>query len=77
VAQHLSLSASLSFRTLNEMDLPKILAELKEDLAQLNESIRTLEHMEVGNTKRRGRPPKWLKDARRLSKSKRRGVEVR
>jgi hypothetical protein len=52
------------------MDLPKILMKLHEELANLNVTILTLEQMEATTTRRRGRPPKWLIEAKRSSGSK-------
>jgi len=52
------------------MDLPNILKQLNIDLANLNATIQALEQMEVATTRRRGRPPKWLVEAKRLSGSK-------
>jgi hypothetical protein len=54
------------------MDLPKILKQLRDEFAQLNESILALERMEAGRTRRRGRPPIWLAEAKRITKPKRR-----
>jgi len=48
------------------MDVPKILGLLRAELAQLNEAIAALERvLETSTGKRRGRPPRWLIDARR------------
>lgn len=42
----------------------KMLAELRQEMAQLDEAIRSLEHLAAGQGRRRGRPPKWLQDAK-------------
>jgi hypothetical protein len=52
------------------MDLPNILKQLHNDLANLTATIHALEQMEATTTRRRGRPPKWLIEAKRLSGSK-------
>jgi hypothetical protein len=46
------------------MDIPKIMKQLREELAILNEAILSLERLDAGRSQRRGRPPKWLKEAR-------------
>jgi len=54
------------------MDLPRILTMLRAQLANLNTAILALQRMQVENPgkKRRGRPPKWLAEAKRMEKSK-------
>jgi hypothetical protein len=52
------------------MDLPKILGLLREELSNLNEAIVTLERMQMTLPRRRGRPPRWLTEAKRPAKSK-------
>ncbi len=42
------------------MDIANILAELRFELAQLEEAILALERLAAGGTKRRGRPPAWI-----------------
>lgn len=50
------------------MDVAKMLAELREERAQIEEAILTLERLARGAVgKRRGRPPQWLKAARSRS----------
>jgi len=44
------------------MDVSKILAELREERAQIEEAILSLERLAQGRGKRRGRPPSWLAD---------------
>ena len=41
------------------MDITKILEELRQEHAQLEEAILSLERLAAGG-KRRGRPPAWL-----------------
>ncbi len=47
------------------MDVTKMLAELREERAQIEEAILTLERLAKGQGKRRGRPPQWLVEARK------------
>jgi hypothetical protein len=53
------------------MDLPKILGELREELAQLDTAIAALKRLATGTHRKRGRPPKWLIEAKREIKPKR------
>jgi hypothetical protein len=47
------------------MDIHSILAELRSEKDRLEEAILTIERLAVGSlTKRRGRPPKWIAEAR-------------
>ena len=43
------------------MDLHKMIAELKTERQRLDEAIQALERVSAGTTRRRGRPPRWLK----------------
>jgi hypothetical protein len=45
------------------MDVSKILAELREERAQIEEAISSLERLALGRGKRRGRPPAWIAEA--------------
>ena len=45
------------------MDVSKILAELQEERAQIEEAILSLEKLARGRGTRRGRPPAWLAEA--------------
>ena len=47
------------------MDVTKILAELRDERAQLEEAIISLERLASGRGKRRGRPPSWLMEAKK------------
>jgi len=47
------------------MDVTKMLSELREERAQLEEAIMTLERLAQGTGRRRGRPPLWLVEARK------------
>lgn len=46
-----------------QMDVSKILAELKQERDALEEAIATLERLALGRGKRRGRPPLWMVEA--------------
>ena len=45
------------------IDVAKILADLKEEKAQLEQAILTLERLAAGRAPRRGRPPAWMSEA--------------
>jgi hypothetical protein len=55
-----------------EMDLPNILKQLREQRDQLDVSILALERIEAGKARGPGRPPKWLTEAKTAA-PKRRG----
>jgi hypothetical protein len=44
------------------MDVTKILTELKEERAQIEEAILSLERLARGRGRRRGRPPAWMSE---------------
>jgi hypothetical protein len=44
------------------MDLVKMIRELKPEKQRLDEAIWALERLSGRNIRRRGRPPKWLKE---------------
>lgn len=46
------------------MKLTKILEELRQERAQIDEAILSLERLAAGSGPRRGRPPAWLKAQR-------------
>ncbi len=52
------------------MDVVKMLAELRQERAQVEEAIVVLERLALGHGKRRGRPPAWMTAT---SAAKRRG----
>jgi hypothetical protein len=54
----------------SRMDVLKMLAELRDERAQIEQAILAIEHLASGRGKRRGRPPAWMKAA---SVPKRRG----
>jgi hypothetical protein len=43
-----------------EMEITKMLAELRTERDQLDEAIAVLGRLALGQGKRRGRPPKWI-----------------
>ena len=47
------------------MDIHKILAELYEERNRLDAAIASLEALATTGQRRRGRPPKWLTEARK------------
>ena len=51
------------------MDVTKILEQLREERDQLEAAIVTLERLALGRGKRRGRPPSWMVEARKRTKS--------
>jgi hypothetical protein len=53
-----------------EMDVNKMLADLRHERQQIEEAILSLERLARGRSRRRGRPPAWL---RQLEIPKRRG----
>jgi hypothetical protein len=52
------------------MDILKMLAELRQERAQVEEAILVLQRLSLGQGKRRGRPPAWMAA---VSAPKRRG----
>lgn len=42
------------------MDLSEMLAELRQERAQIEQAIQILERLARGRGKRRGRPPLWM-----------------
>jgi outer membrane protein TolC len=50
------------------MDIAKVLAQLRDEMANLDAAILSLERLQgVGGPKRRGRPPTSLADARKTA----------
>jgi hypothetical protein len=47
------------------MDVVKMLSELRQERAQIEEAIMTLERLARGRGRRRGRPPAWLSALKR------------
>ena len=46
------------------MDLAKVLVELRAELENLDAAILSLERLKQEGHRRRGRPPKWMKEAK-------------
>lgn len=61
------------------MDLTKMLFQLRSEREQIEQAILVLENLAKSGGKRRGRPPKWMTEARRadagLEAPKRRGAK--
>jgi hypothetical protein len=53
-----------------QMDVSKILAELKAEREQIEQAISSLERLAHGRGRKRGRPPAWMAE---VSAPKRRG----
>jgi len=53
------------------MDIGNVLTELRQELAQVDEAIASLERMAIGAGKRRGRPPAWMTAAKEAPPRKR------
>jgi hypothetical protein len=54
----------------SRMDILKMLTELRQERAQVEEAILVLQRLSLGQGKRRGRPPAWMAA---VSAPKRRG----
>ncbi len=46
------------------MDIQKIIEQLRAEHAALSEAILALERLAANGQKRRGRPPKWMAEAK-------------
>ena len=44
----------------SDVDINKMIAELRSEREQIEEAILVLERLARGQGKRRGRPPKWM-----------------
>jgi len=55
------------------MDIQKIIAELREERAHLDEAILRLEKLSLTRTPRRGRPPAWSRVASHIAPQSRNG----
>jgi hypothetical protein len=45
------------------MDILKMIAEMRQERAQIEEAILVLQRLASGQGRRRGRPPTWMTDA--------------
>jgi hypothetical protein len=45
------------------MDIMKMLAEMRQELAAIDEAILALHRLATGRGRRRGRKPDWMKEA--------------
>ena len=50
------------------MDVTKILSELRLEREQIEEAILSLERLAKGRGRRRGRPPKWMTEAKKRTR---------
>lgn len=50
------------------MDVNKMLVELRREREQIEEAILSLERLARGRGKRRGRPPLWLSEMRKVGR---------
>ncbi len=57
------------------MDVNKILEELRFDRDLIEDAILNLERLRASGAKRRGRPPKWLQEARSRQAGKLKGKD--
>lgn len=58
------------------MDVNKILQQLREERAQVEEAIITIKRLAVsGHARRRGRPPKWLSEERASQKTEQQSAQ--
>ena len=52
------------------MNLNTILEELRREREHLDQVIMSVERLALGGAKRRGRPPKWMAEAKSATSSK-------
>ncbi|MFN7933565.1 MAG: hypothetical protein U0R19_09570 [Bryobacteraceae bacterium] len=57
------------------MDVNKMLQDLRAEREQIEEAILSLERLARGRGKRRGRPPSWLSEMRKVAKPTGKGKE--
>jgi hypothetical protein len=57
-------------RSLNEMDLTKMLVELKAEREGVEQAILVLERLTSGRGRRRGRPPAWMASTKKRGRPK-------
>jgi ABC-type transporter Mla subunit MlaD len=57
------------------MDVARILDQLRLERDQIEEAILSLERLASGQEKRRGRPPKWMVEAKKRARAQARKME--
>ena len=57
------------------MDVARILDQLRLERDQIEEAILSLERLASGQEKRRGRPPKWMVEAKKRTRAQARKME--
>lgn len=50
------------------MDVAKILGEMRQERAQIEEAILALERLARARGRKRGRPPAWMTAAKKISR---------
>jgi hypothetical protein len=58
-------ASGIELRYPGKMDINKMLAELRQERDQIAEAIAILGRLSLGQSKRRGRPPKWMTAVKR------------
>jgi len=62
--QHLAVRTNFADERC-QMDVAKILVELRQEREQIEEAIMSLERLARSRGKRRGRPPAWMTEVKR------------
>ena len=57
------------------MDVAGILDQLRLEREQIEEAILSLERLASGQEKRRGRPPKWMAEAKKRARAQAKKME--
>ena len=52
------------------MELNKMIAELQEERIRIDQALVTLQTLAAGRGRRRGRPPAWLSQTKRVGRPK-------
>ena len=69
----LRVNLRTQLRYASRMDIQKMLAEMRQELAAIEEAILVLERLASGRGRRRGRPPAWMKAAAAITPERRGG----
>jgi hypothetical protein len=64
-SERMSIMTKLYGAETKEMDLLKMLADLRQEREHIEEAIVTLERLAQGRGRRRGRPPAWMATIKR------------